>query len=127
MGRYAFFNTDLEFKFRFAVQPSSDMRTFGGRMCHEKYEGSDYHHEWEKKDMEYIMDEIKGLLDWLGVEPVDFEKYEKNLEGTHELRYVLDDLYRKKHSEDLVARYILGCCIYHQLLYMEKLTVHYEG
>lgn len=126
MGRYSFFTTGLEYKFRFGVQPSSDMRSFGGRICHEKYKGGDFYHEWEQQDKETIEDQLKNLLSWLGVKPVNFESYEKNLDGTHELRNDLYDLY-KEYSEDLVARYILGCCIYHQLLYTNKLEVHYEG
>ncbi len=127
MGRYAFFDTDLEYKFRFGVQSSSDIRSFGGRILYEKYEGCDHHHEWEKKDIEYIMDQIKGLLQWIGEEPVEFEKYAKNREGTNELKHDLYHLYEKDYNEELVARYILGCCIYHQLLYTDKLTVVYEG
>ncbi|NBO61025.1 MAG: hypothetical protein EBU82_08650 [Flavobacteriia bacterium] len=133
MGRYAFFNTKLEYKFRFGIQSSSDMRRFGGRICHEKYQGGDFHHEWEKKDMEFIKGEIDYLLKWFNEgqfkeeEPVKFEAYEKNLEGTYTLKEDLYDLYKKGHDEELLARYILGCCIYHQLLYADKLTVHYEG
>jgi hypothetical protein len=126
MGRYAFFNTDLEFKFRFGVQPSSDIRMFGGRVCHEHYIGADFHHEWEQHDKEYIKEQLQYLLEWLGVDPVDFELYEKNLEGTYQLKFDLGDLY-KEYSEEIVCRYILGCCIYHQLLYIDKLEVAYEG
>ena len=126
MGRYSFFNTGLEYKFRFGVQPSSDIRMFGGRMCHEKYKGGYKYHEWEKKDMDYIMDEIKGLLYWIGEEPVDFEKYANTIEGTYDLKNVLYELYNNGHNEELVARYVLGCCIYHQLTYTDTLTACYE-
>ena len=131
MGRYAFFNTDLEFKFRFACQPSSDIRTFGGVPSYEVY-GKEYGkeyiricHNWTLQDKEYIEEQLKGCQEWLCEEPVDFSKYEKNLHGTYELKWSLDELY-KEHSEELVARYILGCCIYHQLLYKEELNAHYE-
>ena len=30
MGRYAFFNTGLEYKFKFAIQSSGDMLNFEG-------------------------------------------------------------------------------------------------
>lgn len=127
MGRYAFFNTDVEYKFRFGVQPSSDIRRFGGRICHEKYDGGDFHHEWEANDMDTIKMELTNILEWLGEEPIQFEKYTKNLEGTYSLKHDLYDLYEKDHDQELLARYILGCCIYHQLLYMDKLEVFYEG
>ena len=127
MGRYAFFNTDVEYKFRFGVQSSSDMRKFGGRICHEKYQGGDFHHEWETKDMDSMKQQIENLFSWLGEEPVTFDTYEKNLEGTYTLKHDLYELYEKDHDEELVARYILGCCIYHQLLYTDKLEVSYEG
>ncbi len=126
MGRYAFFNTGLEYKFRFGVQPSADIRMFGGRICNELYEGLDFHHEWEKKDKIFVLEQLQSLQEWLG-ESVNFEMYEKNVQGTFQLKSDLYDLYEKDHNEELLARYILGCCIYHQLLYMEKLEVAYEG
>lgn len=127
MGRYAFFNTDLEYKFRFGVQSSSDMRKFGGRICHEKYQGGDFHHEWETKDMDTMTQQIENLFEWIGEGRVDFDSYEKTVEGTYQLKHDLYELYEKDHDEELVARYILGCCIYHQLLYTDKLEVSYEG
>jgi hypothetical protein len=128
MGRYAFFNTDFEYKFRFAVQPSEDIRSFGGRICHEKYKGGDLYHEWEKRDIPFILEELNGLRKWLGIEPIQFDKYEKSLEGTQQLSSDLYELLErdKKHSEELVVLFRLGCFIYHQLMYTEKLTVHYE-
>jgi len=126
MGRYAFFHTGFDYKFRFGVQPSADIRIFGGRICHELYEGGDFYHEWEQKDREIIMEQLQGLQEWLA-EPVHFEMYEKNLKGTFQLKSDLYTLYKNDHNEELVSRYILACCIYHQLLYTEKLEVAYEG
>ena len=132
MGRYAFFReTDFEYKFRFAVQPSSDMRTFGGIMKHYRSESGRLVHEWEKRDMETILDELKGLVEWLDIKMPNFESYEKKLEGTQELSFDLYTLLEKEgcrhHSEEVVVRFRLGCFIYHQLMYVDKLTVHYEG
>ncbi len=128
MGRYAFFNTDFEYKFRFAVQPSKDIRTFGGRICHEKYEGGDLHHEWEKRDVPFLLEELNYLRECLGIEPIDFEQYEKRLEGTQQLSLDLYTLLEgeTKYSEELVVRFRLGSLIYHQLMYTDKLTVQYE-
>ncbi len=78
--------------------------------------------------MPFILEELNDLREWLGIEPIQFDKYEKNLEGTQELS---SDLYKllegdTKHTEELVVRFRLGCFIYHQLMYTEKLTVQYE-
>ncbi len=129
MGRYAFFNTEFEYKFRFGVQPSEDIRTFGGRICHEKYKGGDFHHEWEKRDMPFILEQLDSLRDWLCIEPIDFERYEKNLEGTQQLSLDLYTLLEGdiKHSEEIVVRFRLGSLIYHQLIYTDTLTVQYEA
>jgi hypothetical protein len=128
MGRYAFFNTGFEYKFRFGVQPSEDIRTFGGRMCHEKYEGGDFHHEWEKRDKKYILEELEPLRESLCIEPIDFEQFEKTVEGTYELSNRLYSLLEKNtvYYEDVVLRFRLGSLIYHQLLYTDKLSAHYE-
>jgi hypothetical protein len=126
MGRYAFFSTEFEYKFRFGVQPSADIRIFGGQICHELYEGGDFHHEWEQKDREIILEQLQRLQEWLA-EPVDFEVYEKNVQGTFQLKSDLYHLYKKDHDEELLARYILGSCIYHQLHYVDTLKVCYEG
>lgn len=128
MGRYAFFNTEFEYKFRFGIQPSEDIRTFGGRICHEKYKGGDFHHEWEKRDMPFILEKLDSLRDWLCIEPIDFERYEKNLEGTQQLSLDLYTLLEGdiKHSEEIVVRFRLGSLIYHQLMYTDTLTVQYE-
>ncbi len=128
MGRYAFFNTEFEYKFRFGIQPSEDIRTFGGRICHEKYKGGDFHHEWEKRDMPFILEQLDSLRDWLCIEPIDFERYEKNLEGTQQLSLDLYTLLEGdiKHSEEIVVRFRLGSLIYHQLIYTDTLTVQYE-
>lgn len=127
MGRYASFNSGLEYKFRFGVQPSEDIRSFGGVLSYENYgECGDLTHNWTQGDKSTIQIELKALLEWLGIEPVQFEIYEKNLDGTHELLHALYELYKTDHNEELVARYIIGCCIYHQLLYTEALKVNYE-
>ena len=69
-------------------------------------------HRWTQEDKN---NPIFELL----VSEIDFTKYQKNLKGTHKLRWDLIDL-------DLNCTYILGCLIYHQLLYTEELTCDYE-
>ena len=131
MGRYAFFQpTGFEYKFRFAIQPSSDMRTFSGIIRHDLSEPGDLVHEWEPRDQEHVHDELKGLLEFLCVPMPSFESYERNVDGTQKLSLDLYELLEKGgklHSEELVARFRLGCFIYHQLMYVDKLNVHYEA
>lgn len=125
MGRYAFFSTGLEYKFRFGVQPSEDITLFGGEIGDENYHHGYFTQKWSTHDLTLVKQKLDSLLEWIG-EPIKFEDYEKNLEGTHTLHHKLYDLYNAHSSEELVARFILGCLIYHQLLYNEVLHVDYE-
>jgi hypothetical protein len=127
MGRYAFFTTGLEYKFRFGVQPSEDIRTFGGVASYTSVEQGYLTHLWDEQDKETIQKEITALLEWIGQSPLDFSSYEKNIDGTWKLKSDLYDLYKDYANEATVARYILGCCIYHQLLYNQSLEADYEG
>ncbi len=123
MGRYAFFNTGVEYKFTFAVQFSSDMLEFGGTS--EPCEGYEYVQSWEQKEAPSILDQLRGFEDVLGLPELDFEKFSKDSDGTSKMRYTLWeylDLEQKEH-----CRYQLGCVIYHQLLYQPSLRVTFEG
>ena len=81
MGRYAFFNTDFEYKFSFGIQDSSDILQFSG----------DYDDKeiviWTQNDMIYIIDE----LDHFPYELPEFEKFEKTIHGTYELWWHIRD------------------------------------
>lgn len=127
MGRYAFFNTSVEYKFRFGIQDSEDIRKFGGVGSYEGYESEYSSHSWNQSDKETIEEELKRLLEWIGIDLVDFSTYEKNSKGTQQLYSDMYDLYHKDYNEEVIARYILGCLIYHQLLYTESLQADYEG
>ena len=127
MGRYAFFNTGLEYKFRFGVQPSEDITLFGGESSDINFEGGYGTQTWDAIHFPEIEKGLKRVLEWLGEEPVNWDIYEKSLKGTHDLYDDLYNLYKKDHREDLVARYILGCLIYHQLLYYKVVQADYEG
>lgn len=127
MGRYAFFSSGFEYKFKFGVQPSEDIRSFGGRINYELSDGSYLHHEWDQKDCDSIESQLKELLHWFCTDTVDFTKYDLNLQGTYALVYDLYKLYETDHDPEIISRYILGCLIYHQLLYAEALSVDYEG
>ena len=104
MGRYAFFNTDFEYKFGLGVQDSRDILEFGGKLidvCGII--------QWTQNDKEFILDE-------LNIDKSFFDKYEKNVSGTWKLYGIREDNYKE----------ILGCVIYHQLLYMDVLECEFE-
>ncbi len=127
MGRYAFFNTTLEYKFRFGIQESADIRSFGGIIRHQVYKSGDLHHEWEQKDLPYIFRELELLIAYTDIPMPDFETYEDNIQGTYTLRWEIEkNLLNPNYSEERIARFILGCIIYHQLLYTQTLQVQYE-
>jgi hypothetical protein len=123
MGRYAFFNTGFEYKFTFATQPSEDMLKFGGTPKF-VYEG-DHEHKWTIVDRPRILDRIRDIEITLGLPPLDFDPYEKSLEGTSNLRHDLWDI--RTSNAELFTTYILGCILYHQLLYKLDLTCTYES
>lgn len=108
MGRYAFFSTGLEYKFRFAIQPSEDMLQFNGI----SYDGPDADsliHKWEKKTDELL---IKKKLEDYHYDDIkiDLTKFENNLEGTYDLKDHLDNI--KEINDD--HEFKLGYLIYHQ-------------
>jgi hypothetical protein len=114
MGRYAFFNTGLEYKFKFALQSSEDMLYFAGV----SYNGRDENelvHIWNKTDLIKIKEKLYDYY----AEEVDLTKFEKNLSGTYDLKY---------HLEQITDNYtyVLGYLIYHQLHYVDELSVNYE-
>ena len=116
MGRYAFFNTGLEYKFRFAQQDSMDMTLFGGKTFESEDNSGDLIQKWTKDDISIIKE---NLVDY-GYNELDLSKYENNISGTYKLKL---DLYDTMYEE---YTYILGCIIYHQLQYTENLEVKFE-
>ena len=126
MGRFAFFDTHFEYKFVFGVQPSEDIQTFGGVASYETAQNGYLSHTWNQSETQTIETELNLLLQWIGEEPEDFTAYEKTIQGTWALNTKLQGLYEEHEHEGVVARYILGCLIYHQLLYNETLRVEYE-
>ena len=115
MGRYAFFNTGVEYKFKFAIQCSGDMLEFFGVSYYGRDEDS-LIHKWKKTDA--IL--IKEMLDSIPiVEDLDLTKFENNIKGTYDLKHYLED-----KSNNYTC--ILGYLIYHQLQYIDELSVDYE-
>ena len=98
-------------------------------MIHRPMNSEDLLHEWDQRDVEDILKQLKELTESLEIPMPDFESYEKNLDGTQQLSL---DLYKllegeTRYNEETVVRFRLGCFLYHQLMYVEKLTVQYEN
>lgn len=128
MGRDIFFNTGMEKRFAFGVQPSSDIRLFGGVIPPPKTLDdvrSYYMHAWSaEKDSAYILNELQQYTPTLP----DFTEFPASLKGTWKLSHWLDDNRRKLYSDmsDNFFTFQLGCLIYHQLSYMPELYAEYE-
>lgn len=113
MGRYAFFNTEFEYKFSFGIQPSDDIELFGGYITRDyNIDDNCMEHTWTSEDKSFIVCQINSYN-------INFEIYEKNLKGTQQLYHYLCDTI----SNSTIR---LGCVIYHQLLYTPVLTCRYE-
>lgn len=125
MGRYAFFNTGLEYKFAFAVQASEDMQEFGGRELPDD-RSEHARHAWSPDDIEPIREALRDYEEHYDIKIPPVDNYPKNLDGAHKLRY---DMYEMNKNSSVGATYyvaLLGALILHQLLYEPNLTVSYE-
>jgi hypothetical protein len=126
MGRYVFFNTGVEYKFVFALQPSSDIVDFGG--SEEGTDGENFFHEWTTLDLPFIRTKLQQLEEYHGFEkpPLDLSKYKKSPEGTSKLHLDLDDIKPPYGWSELTHQYVLGMLIAHQLSYKSPLEAKYE-
>lgn len=152
MGRYAYFNSGFEYKFVFAIQDSYDIQDFGGEDTTEKEtcetidcdnescdgsHGDNSGHRWEKNPDEHLiqdtLDEMRKENEWLP--KINFEDFEKTIEGTDKLYESFDESWEtyNKNNDDMtgdnariLAKYMLGCLIKHQLSYEADLCCGYE-
>jgi hypothetical protein len=143
MGRYAFFKTKFEYKFGFGCQPSEDIELFGGTVLEKS--NSDGVITWSSKDKDIILQKLEridynkipintnftinednelNIDDYLL--PINFDNFQKNLNGTLKLSCHLFHFYNNFSSEKDFFKYRLGCIIYHQLLYEPNLSANYE-
>lgn len=126
MGRYAFFNTNFEYKFIYGLQASEDILLFGGHTLTINKESPIQ--MWKSSDKENIL-QILQANDF----HVEFENYEKNINGTYALHKDLKEKFSDflEINESIIAAQsiyenILGSLIYHQLLYTNELIAKYE-
>lgn len=125
MGRYAFFNTGLEYKFRFGLQPSEDILSFGG---YYNMNVDDPRVKWDaEEECTGILEKLRAIESENKWPEVDFDGFSKDYDGTSKLRFHLWDQEDKVAGSDVEkVRYHIGCLIYHQLLYTPKLSAHFE-
>lgn len=121
MGRYAFFNTGLEYKFVFAVQNSEDIQRFGGWF---RLEGGPVIKWSAEEDAETVLSRIRRYEGYLGAPKCEFTAYSADRKGTEELHDWLRSARREDNAE--FCAYKLGCLIYHQLLYEPALRASFE-
>lgn len=124
MGRWAFFNTGVEYKFAFATQPSGDILQFSGIDITE--EEGEWRHMWVRK---WHLESVRALLSnhrRTFPEPT-WDSYEDTQKGSQSLLSDLRSTLVTESCDESIHRYILGCIIYHQLRYTPVLTVTYEG
>ena len=130
MGRYARFNTGLEYKFSFGVQPSDDITTFGG--VAEELESNNFNneedfihcHSWSREDRDTV---FRELSEFEGFIMPNFDSYKMDMEGSSDI-YI--DIFNMNTDDvnkyRLLSRFCLGCLIYHQLSYCNELSCFYE-
>ena len=121
MGRYAFFNTGFEYKFRFGVQGSYDILSFGGIDG-----GETCCVGWGEQDIPRIQESLIDLEKNLELPPIKLSTYDGNLQGTYALCQDLYKLYETHGPEETVDHTILGYLILHQLLYAKQVNAQYE-
>ena len=119
MTRYAFFTTGFEYKF--TAQESTDIELFGGNgEC--AYENGV--HYWTADDRPNIAMKLKMLEDLYNIPPTRFDDFAFDYNGTTALRWEL--FFLDIEDESIKNKYILGCIIYHQLLYHCPLSADYD-
>lgn len=124
MGRYVFFDTGFDYKFRFGVQQSEDILIYGGKTFADE---ETLFQKWTHNDNNSIMYILNNIEDEYDIDAMDFDKYEQTLQGTSllrkDLRNMEDDF---MDIEEDYCRYTLGCLIYHQLQYRNPLVAQFE-
>jgi hypothetical protein len=124
MGRYAFFNTGLEYKVAFGVQKSTDILEFYG--WYSQPDDIDVTHSisWSEESLQSIQTTLSSMHTRFGIEDFDVSSFEKNLEGTYKLKYAFQDKY------PFITEYhyllLLGYLIAHQLSYQPDLYCEFE-
>jgi hypothetical protein len=126
MGRWAYFNTGLEYKFSFGSQESSDILDFGGissefqRVNEDEYYYIPTDVTWSAEELPTINEILEELEKAEGIQRTSFEKFPFTLDGTNDLYTFLCD------QGNISSKYRLGLLIYHQLQYETILNASFE-
>ena len=126
MGRYAFFNTEFEYKFWFGIQSSEDITLFGGEDVSSVEKGPV--HRWTtENDSLTVFDELRFLCKAFDYTMPEWEKFPTTLDGTYDLSIWICDTHKGEAKS--LARFLLGCLIFHQLKYVPGgvLEARYEN
>jgi hypothetical protein len=123
MGRILHFNTgficDLSYN-----ELCMDILLYGGISNEEREE--QHTHVWNaEEDIVYIQTYLQEFTDDCNFTQIDFTKYTASPEGTQELITDLMKNIQTVNSINEIYNYILGCIIYHQLLYTPYLVAKY--
>ena len=126
MGRWAFFNTGVEYKFAFALQSSGDILRFGGEDVTKGsvYEVGEGEHRWTNRPE--VLARLTDFAEAWGFPLPDWDAFVRDMDGTLELRRAAETLSESKGRDPAALRYVLGCLIYHQMLYEPVLTCTWE-
>lgn len=124
MGRILHFNTgficDLSYN-----ELCMDIVLYGG-ISNEDRNERHHGHVWNAaEDFVYIQTYLQEFTADCNFTEIDFTKYDASPEGTQELYTDLMKNIQTVNSENEIYNHILGCIIYHQLLYTDELVVKY--
>lgn len=125
MGRYAYFNTNFEYNFAFAIQSTQDILCFGGEQCIPYSEIGESSITWRLNDhLSFILAELESMAKEIERPLPNFDGYDYTVGGTYNLNNSLSNSLDFEYI--LSYRFLLGCLIYHQLMYAPTLTVNFE-
>lgn len=119
MGRFLEFSTGFYYKMFFGVQKTTDINYFMGYFTGGSHEVEMFYCRWNIEKINLILEKIKSL-NILNFDLENIKNYEKTSEGT--LKLYQDILKIINHNDENMVKFILGCIIYHQLLYDENLS-----
>jgi hypothetical protein len=128
MGRWAYFDTSLEYKFTFASQPTEDILAFGGtpgdfqKLSDEEYYYLPHDVTWTSEDIPEIDKCLKELEDEHKITRPSFDNFPFTEDGTHKLQ----EFFWSSKNERTPNKYYLGILIFHQLHYTIPLSASFE-
>lgn len=123
--RLAKFNTGFEHKFLCNADIKYIKEFNGQEIDTNDIQYNSYYskHIWSFPDTENILTILNSFGE--GFIMPDFQKYEKNIEGTYKM-YTNEPFYLEENEYKNKEKFRIGCLIYHQLLYNNNLSANYE-